>query len=126
MRRITVLLVALALSACAYPHYVNDEYRYVPLTNFSYENRSYRIFDKPSAGKLVVTPSLSMAVSDNVIRNATFGKYHNATPREAIEAAVAAFLVSNGRRCKIVDGTLIYDPQWEFAYTCEVRVTAYP
>jgi hypothetical protein len=124
--RATILLAALALQACAYPHYVNDEYRYIPLTNFSHESQSYRIFDKPSAGKLVITPSLAMAVSDNVIRNVTFGKYHNTTPRETIEAAVAAYLASGGRNCTVTDAALVYDPQWEFTYTCETKVTAYP
>lgn len=128
MLRYTLLgaTCALALTACAYPHYVNDEYRYIPLTNFAHENQSYRIFDKPSAGKLIITPSLATAMSDSVIRNATFGKYNNTTSRETLEGAVAAYLASQGRQCKVTDANLIYDPQWEFTYSCEVRVTAYP
>ena len=74
MRRKFTALVLLGLSACAYPHYVNDEYRYAPLTNFAHDNRSFRIFDKPSAGKLVITSSLTTAMSDVVIRNG--GKLH--------------------------------------------------
>jgi hypothetical protein len=126
MRAAMAVLAALTLAACAYPGYVNDDYRYIPLLNFSHENRSYRIFDKPSAGKLVITPSLTMAVSDTVIRNATLGRYNNATPRPAVEAAVSAYLASNGRKCTITDASLIYDPQWEFTYTCEVSYTAVP
>jgi hypothetical protein len=126
MPRAAILLLVLGLSACAYPQYVNDEYRYIPLTDFSHQNQSYRIFDKPSSGKLIITTSLAMAVSDNVIRNVTFGKYHNTTPRETIEAAVAAYLASAGRKCTVTDATLLYDPQWEFTYTCDIKVTAYP
>lgn len=120
------LALALGISACAYPSYVNDEYRYIPLTTFAHENQSYRIFDKPSAGKLVVTPSLTKAVSDNIIRSVTFDRYNNATERERLEAAVAAYLTSNGRKCTITSGAQVYDPQWEFTYSCEIKTTAYP
>ena len=124
--RLFSLLVLLSVSACAYPGYVNDDYRYVPLTTFAHENRSFRIFDKPSASKLIITPSLSTAVSDVMIRNATFGKYNNSTEQEALVAAASAYLASQGRKCNITGASLMYDPQWEFTYTCEVRYTAMP
>ena len=57
MRTLILGLTALLLSACAYPQYVNDDYRYIPLTNFAHDNASYRVFDKPSSGKLIITPS---------------------------------------------------------------------
>lgn len=123
---VATALLAVALQGCAYPHYVNDEYRFIPLTTFAHENQSYRIFDKPSAGKLIVTPSLATAMSDNVIRNVTFDRYNNTTARETLEAAVAAYLARQGRKCEITGGSLIYDPQWEFTYTCEIKYTAYP
>lgn len=119
-------LLALGLSGCAYPHYVNDEYRYIPLTTFAHDNRSFRIFDKPSAGKLIITPSLSAAVSDVVIRNATFGKYNNSVELQALSGAVIAYLSGQGRKCVITGSSLMYDPQWEFTYDCEVRYTAMP
>ena len=120
------LVAALALSACAYPSYVNDEYRYIPLITFAYDNNSFRIFDKPSAGKLIITPSLATAGSDFVIRNVTFDEYDNATDRKALEAAVAAYLASAGRKCAITGGAPVYDPQWEFTYTCEINYTVQP
>jgi hypothetical protein len=119
-------VMAALLSACAYPQYVNDEYRYIPLKTFAHDNRSYRIFDKPSAGKLIITPSLATAVSDGVIRNATFGRYHNRTERHTIETAAQAFLTSQGRKCTLTGGDLVYDPQWEFTYVCEIVYTATP
>ena len=125
-RAIIATMAALTLSACTYPKYISDEYRYIPLTTFAYENNSFRIFDKPSAGKLVITPSLSTAMSDTVIRNVTLGKYNNAVNQETIEKAVAAYLTSNGRKCQPTGSTLLYDPQWEFTYACEIKYTAYP
>jgi hypothetical protein len=123
---LAVLLVFFALAGCAYPQYVNDEYRYVPLTNFSHDNRSFRIFDKPSAGRLVITPSLSTAMSDVVIRGATFGEFHNATDQTTLERAVEAYFVALGRSCKLTGSSLIYDPQWEFSYECALRYTSTP
>lgn len=125
-KRLFPALALLCLSACAYPEYVNDDYRYIPLTTFAYDNRSFRIFDKPSAGKLIITPSLSTAMSDVMIRNATFGKYNNMTPQETLQTAVSAYLASLGRKCNITGSSLMYDPQWEFTYTCEIRYTAMP
>jgi hypothetical protein len=119
-------LLLLSMSACAYPHYVNDDYRYIPLTTFAHENRQFRIFDKPSSGKLIITPSLSTAVSDVVIRGATFGNYNNTVEQQSIEGAVKAYLASQGRRCTVTGSSLMYDPQWEFTYACEITYTAMP
>lgn len=124
--RLALLTAALALSACAYPSYVNDEYRNIPLVNFAHDNNSFRIFDKPSAAKLIITPSLATAGSDFVIRNVTFDEYNNATDRAALEAAVAAYLASAGRKCTITGGAPVYDPQWEFTYNCEMKYTVQP
>jgi len=125
-RAIAAAALAFSVAACAYPEYVNDEYRYVPLTSFAHDNYSYRIFDKPSAGKLIITPSLANAVSDNIIRTVTFDRYDNALPPGALESAVVAYLARNGRKCTITGSSLVYDPQWEFTYTCEIKFTAYP
>ena len=126
MRRALVGLTALCLSACAYPEYVNDDYRHIPLATFAHANHTYRIFDKPSAGKLIITPSLATAMSDGIIRNATFGRYNNRTERDTLEAAASAYLARHGRKCTITGGSLAYDPQWEFTYVCEVVYTAQP
>ncbi|MFN8948423.1 MAG: hypothetical protein ACK6DM_09710 [Alphaproteobacteria bacterium] len=119
-------LVLFALSGCAYPQYVNDEYRYIPLTSFSHDNKSFRIFDKPSAGRLIITPSLSMAMGNAMIRGATFGEVDNTPEKRTLAAAVEAYFAAQGRKCTLTGSSLIYDPQWEFTYECEVRYTATP
>ena len=119
-------LALTALSGCAYPQYVNDEYRYIPLTNFAHGNRSFRIFDKPSAGRLIITPSLSTAMGNAVIRSATFGEYDNKPQQATLEAAVQAYFIAQGRKCTLTGSSLVYDPQWEFTYECELRYTATP
>jgi len=121
-----IVFASLALAGCVYPEYVNDQYRYIPLVTFAHNGASFRIFDKPSAGKLIITPSLATAMSDGVIRNVTFGEYHNTTDRQTLEAAVGAYLAGAGRKCTVTGASLIYDPQWEFTYTCEIKYTAHP
>ena len=102
MRRATAAaLLALAAGGCAYPGYVHDEYRYIPLTNFAHDNQSYRIFDKPSAGKLIITPSLATAMSDNIIRNVTFGRYNNAFCR----SGAGSFAAGRAARRVAADGS---------------------
>lgn len=125
-RALLIAFALVALSGCAYPQYVNDEYRYIPLTSFAHDNRSFRIFDKPSAGRLIITPSLSTAMGNAVIRGATFGEYDNTIGQNTLEAAVEAYFKAQGRKCTLTGSSLVYDPQWEFTYECEVRYTATP
>lgn len=124
MHRPLLLIVALTLVACSAPQHIGDEYRNVPRTTFAFEGNTYRIFDKPNASKLVVTPSVANAMSDQLIRKVTFGAYGNAAPKASMESAVAAYLTSNGRKCTTDSATLVRKPQWEFAYSCEIKYTA--
>lgn len=122
MRSLPIVL-ALSLAACAAPQSISDEYRHTPRTNFTFDDNAYRIFDKPSAGKLIITPSVANAMSDSLLRKVTFGTYGNAVPQKAIEAAVSAYLASNGRKCATDSATPVGKPQWEFGYTCEITYT---
>lgn len=121
--RSLVIALALLLAACTAPQNIGDEYRNVPRTNFTYADNAYRIFDKPSAGKLIITPSVANAMSDSLLRKVTFGTYGNAVPQTAIEAAVTAYLASSGRRCATDSAKPVGKPQWEFDYTCEITYT---
>jgi hypothetical protein len=124
MHRQLVMILALTLAACSAPQIIGDEYRNVPRTTFAHKGNTYRIFDKPNAGKLVVTPTVANAMSDSLLRKVTFGTYGNAVPKSSMETAVAAYLTSGGRRCAATSATLVHKPQWEFAYTCEIKYTA--
>ena len=124
MHRSITIALPIALAACSTPLHIGNEYRNVPRTTFAFEGNTYRIFDKPSAGRLVVTPSVANAMSDSLIRKMTFGAYGNAVPKASMEAAVAAYLTSNGRKCATDSATLVRKPQWEFSYSCEIRYTA--
>ncbi len=122
--RAFALVLALSLGACSAPQQIADDYRDTPRTTFTYENSTYRIFDKPSAGKLVITPSVASAMGTSLLRRMTFGTYGKAAPQAAVEAAVASYLTSNGRKCTADSATQVRKPQWEFTYTCEIKFTA--
>ena len=124
MRYAMLGLAALSLAACTAPQQLSGDYRDVPRTNFTYAKNTYRIFDKPSAGKLVITRSVGGAMSDSMLRGVTFGAYNNALPQTEIEAAVMAYLGSNGRNCTTASSTKLAAPQWEFTYSCEIKYTA--
>jgi hypothetical protein len=86
----------------------------------------YRIFDKPAANKMMVTSSLSSAASQGFAQGLTFGAVNAAPPKPRYEAAAIAWLKQTGREsCRIVDGYLIQQPQWEFKYNC-VPISAAP
>lgn len=123
MRSLAIALT-LSLAACAAPRDISDDYRNVPRTNFTFADNTYRIFDKPSAGKLIITPTVANAMSTSLLRKMTFGTYGKATPKTSMEAAVAAYLTSNGRKCAAESATLVSNPQWEFTYVCEIKYTA--
>jgi hypothetical protein len=80
---------------------------------------TYRIFDKPAANKMMVTSSLASAASQGFAQGLTFGAINAAPPKPRYEAAAIAWLKETGREsCRIVDGYLIQQPQWEFKYNC--------
>jgi hypothetical protein len=126
LRALTAAVTALCLSACTAPQQLGADYRDVPRTNFTHANNTYRIFDKPSAGKLVITRSVGGAMSDTMLRGVTFGAYNNAVPQTEVGAAVAAYLSSSGRTCTTSEGTKLAAPKWEFTYSCEIKFTAAP
>jgi hypothetical protein len=103
---------------------MGEEFRDIPRTDFAFGSNTYRIFDKPSAGKLVITPSLSSAMGTSVLRGVTFGTYGNALPQKKVEAAVVAYLRTSGRTCTTSAARSLGDPQWEFVYSCEMKYTA--
>lgn len=118
------IFVALALAACSAPQRLGEEYRNVPRTAFAFAGNDYRIFDKPHASKLVITPSVARSMGSSVIRGVTFGAFGAKVSQDKIEAAVAAYLESSGRACTTSAATPIAQPQWEVTYSCTIKYTA--
>lgn len=99
--------------------YALSEYTGVEVKNFEVQDEdTYRVFDKPDARKLMITPSLSRAAGMGVTRGLTFGAAGSDNPKPLYERAALGYLASTGRACRIIDGYVVETPQWEFKYDC--------
>jgi hypothetical protein len=121
------LLLGIALAGCASEGltYAVREYRGVPIQDYlAPDQASYRVFDKPTANKMMITPSLGEAMSVGFTRGATFGAAGNPNWQHRMIEAAKAFLASTGRTCQIVGSSMIVEPQWEIAYECRAPIAA--
>ncbi len=109
---------AMLLGACASLDYAVDEYGNVPLVMHDYQDHTYRIFDKATASKLMITPTLGASAGDGAIRGLTLGLFNNDVPEPVFHGAVESYLAGTGRKCSVQIGQLLIRPQWEFHYQC--------
>ncbi len=117
--RAILLLAALTLGGCANLDYAADNYGNTPLTELDHDGHPYRVFDKPSQNRLMITSSIGSAIGGGLIRGATFGLFSNHPSEPVMQAAAAEYLKSTNRACTLQTGQLIAQPQWEFRYSCK-------
>lgn len=122
---------ALALAGCgAGRQYVINEYSGVELKSFAIEGEdTYRIFDRPAANRLMITPSLSKIMAAGFAQGASMGGIDGMDvigPKPMFEKATLGYLASTGRTCRIIDGYIVAKPQWEFKYDCSVPAAVAP
>jgi len=123
LREMIALGGLLLLGGCAGASYAMNEYAGIPVQQFAIDGEDvYRIFDKPAANKLMITPSIAKASAEGFGSGLTFGALDTSTPKPIYEKAALAYLQSTGRDCRILDGYLVLKPQWEFKYDCGVRL----
>jgi len=119
---------AVTLCCCASANYVMNEYSGVEVTRFEVPDKdTYRVFDKPSQNKLMITPSLDRAAGAGFVSGLTFGAVSaqdNLGRKPEFEQVTLAYLTSTGRSCRIVDGYIVIQGQWEFKYDCSVQPPA--
>jgi hypothetical protein len=116
---LVALLAVTTLSGCATVNYVLQEYQGIPVAEVKMSDDTYRIFDKPTSGKLMATSSLASAAGQGFVRGLTLGAVPTDTPKPLFEAAALQFLEETGRRgCRILDAYLLARPQWEVKYDC--------
>ncbi|NOD94318.1 hypothetical protein GS636_16125 [Ruegeria sp. HKCCD4884] len=116
----TVLCAALLYTAsCSGMSYAMKTYGDVDPINFEAYGRTWRVFDKPESGLIMLTPSLGDAALAGAAEGATFGLAGSMDPTQLVfQSAAAEYLKSTGRTCDIRSARLVIDPQWEFTYTC--------
>ena len=100
------------LAGCSGMNYAIENYSDIKPIQFVQSGKTFRIFDKPIEGRLMITPSIGSAA----VQGATFGAA--AAAEMTYKLAAQAYLDSTDRNCKAGDMTLVVQPQWETFYTC--------
>lgn len=118
MRNLMVLAV-LGVSACGGLNYAMTNYSGVETVHFANNGKTYRVFDKPEEGRLMITPTIADAAAAGAIQGATLGISGNPLgPQGEFRIAADAFVKSKNKSCTVTDGALVVSTQYEFFYTC--------
>ena len=124
MRRV-LLIAALLLSGCAGAKYAMDNYSKVkPLAFTSQTGKGFRVYDKPSESRMMITPTIGSAMGGGAVNGATFGAVNPAASEVIYRDAAEEYLASTGRTCRALDISLILDPQYEVRYQCQATMSA--
>lgn len=117
-QRNAALAFLILLSGCAGISHAR-EYRDVDPVHFESGSETWRIFDKPTEGRLMITPTIGSSISIGADKGAAnLGLSEHPSAEAKFRAATADWLAKSGRKCDIISGEDILDPQWEFKYRC--------
>ncbi|WP_321333695.1 hypothetical protein [Breoghania sp.] len=137
MRAILLLVGGLSLASCSGIHYALENYsgvevqehvvvptegpRYIEQPNGVRVDRAahFRIFDKPTENRLMITASIGDAAAIGLVKGATFGIADSDAPEVVYRNAAQDFLDKSGRSCAVADISLIATPQYEVRYACK-------
>jgi hypothetical protein len=108
-----LLFLTLFLAGCSGMNYAMEHYNEVDPQPITYKDQSFRIFDKPTEGRLMITPT----VGNSALQGLTFGGA--ATAQNTYKQAAAAYLGATGRTCEVTEMMLVVQPQWETFYKCD-------
>ncbi|MBS0233463.1 MAG: hypothetical protein JSR99_08245 [Proteobacteria bacterium] len=114
----------IGVSGCASMNYIMQAYDGVPVQQVATQYDTFRVFDKPAEGRMMITSSLASAAAQGFAGGLLLNPTVTATPKPVFEEAAQAYLKQTGRNCKITDGYLLVNPQWEFKYSCEIATSS--
>ena len=100
------------LAGCSGVQYAMDNYRGIKPQKIAHNGQTFRVFDKPEEGRMMITPSLGKAA----LQGATFGAA--ATAEMTFQGAAETYLEITGRQCEVGDPKLVVQPQYEVFYRC--------
>lgn len=119
------LSAALCLSACGGMGTAISEYGGVTPVSFSHAGSTWRVYDKPETGRLMITPTIGDSMASGFIGGATLGVAGDpitgrsaGIPQDKFSDAAVAWVTRHGSSCKLTKGHLLIMPQWEFFYSC--------
>jgi len=122
--RLALVAACLATCGCASMNYIMQAYDGVPVQQVSTQYDTFRVFDKPAENRMMITSSLASAAAQGFTGGLLLNPTVTATPKPVFEEAAQAYLKQSGRNCKITDGYLLVNPQWEFKYSCEMATSS--
>jgi hypothetical protein len=93
----------------AISNFLVGEYANVEVVELRVGAETYRVFDKPSANKMMITKTFGWILVHGV----------GWTPKEPFEAAAAQHLTNTGRSsCRVTETNVIIGPKHEIKYDC--------
>ena len=119
MKALTLALVTASLAGCASISYITQHYRGIPPVEIATAHDTFRVFDKPGDGRIMVTASLAAAAGQGFVGGLMLNPAVAASPKPVYQEAAVRYLAATGRQCRISDGYLLIEPQWEFRYSCD-------
>ena len=102
------------------------QYGDVHHTKVTMPDDTYRVFDHPEEGKLMITGSMATAMKVGLLGGFTFGAAGTLASRSAHERAGLGYLTATGRDCEILDSRELIKGQWEVSYECHGTVPPDP
>jgi len=126
-----ISVLGILLSGCAGMGYAIDNYSGVPVHHHQTTGDTWRIFDKPSESRMMVTSSIGSAIAQGLGQGLLLNAVDNTPPEPRFRQAARGYLdLTNREECEITDAYLIVRPQFEVTYECpagaDTEVTPYP
>lgn len=120
MKSAVLALIAIAtLTACGGMGTVMERYGSVKAVAFQHGGSTWRVFDKPEEGRLMLTPSIGDSAAAGAIEGVTLGMADNPLgPNKRYSDAATAWILRHGGTCRLTAGRVILHPQFEFDYSC--------
>ena len=121
MKIAMAILSVMALASCASTESGSRLRTYkMTVQHVKMADDTYRVYDHKTDNSLLVSPSMGKIMTMGVAQGATLGLADTMTPQQKLEAAGNQHLANTGRAdCKIVRGSLLQKPLYEFWFECE-------
>lgn len=116
-----LLVLGILMTGCGNLGYVIKTYDQTCIrSDFEFEDRTYRMFDRKDLHKVMITPSIGTAMAHGAATGATFGGVNIDEHNPVYEKATKEYLKKEfpGEQCEVFNGRMVLDPQWEFEYKC--------
>lgn len=109
-------VAAVTLTACAG---IDDAMQYADIrpVAFQHGGKTFRVYDMPAEGRLMITPSLADSFAAGATAGLTFGLVDARTPPADFTAAANAWVTRHGD-CTVTGGRELIIHQWEYTYEC--------